>query len=479
MSNTCIDLLDNFTKKELMEFKSFVLPGVFNTDSKIYVLYNALKKHVIGKSQYNNQLEIRIYNTVFNKNFKLEKLKTPQKKKLNALMSSLTRLAENFLIYKLLLSNTETKKEVLYEVLLERRQLKLLEKHLKSDKKKLKEIEKKGTEYYKQIRNLEHYRFQVTHQTGLIAKQDNLEIIDENLDIYYILEKLSIRISMLSLEQITQRNFEHSKFTIIEKYVKNSNYKNNAAIVVCLAMVDLLEHKTTKHYNKLLQLLNKYGHIVSDEILIGGYNIAANFCSYNMKRGLFTHKHIFELYNILDIKNLLLEENFIPVNKLKNIVAIACRINEFDWATKTLKKYIEFVNNSFKKSVFQFNFGVINFYQKQYNEALQNFIRVYDVNLVYDINCRIMMMKAHYEVDEIYDERTLQIFRSAEKYFIANKLISVHNRTAYKNFVRMLINLYRIKHKVTKMKLSSFLNKLNSQKFNNDKNWLLSKLSEI
>jgi len=168
-----------------------------------------------------------------------------------------------------------------------------------------------------------------------------------------------------------------------------------------------------------------------------------------------------------------------PPVKLKNLIAIACRTEEFNWGKGTLDKYIKFINKAYRNSVYEFNFGVINFYQKKYNAALNNFIRVDDINLTYDINYRIMTMKTHYEVDETYDERTVQIFRSAEKYFTANKLISNNNRLAYKNFVRMLINLYRIKHIETKMKISSFRNKLNSQKFNQDKSWLLAKLEEL
>jgi len=161
------------------------------------------------------------------------------------------------------------------------------------------------------------------------------------------------------------------------------------------------------------------------------------------------------------------------------LVAVGCRTRQFGWSENILEKYIKYVNKQYKNSVYQFNCGVINFYQKKYNAALQNFIRVNDVNVVYDINYRIMMMKAHFEVDDGYDERTVQIFRSSEKYFAANKLISNNNRTSYKNFVRMLINLYRIKHKVTKMKTGSFIKKLNEQKFNQDKSWLVAKLEEI
>lgn len=479
MKYICIYLLNSFSEKEQADFTNYLIPGANNTSQKIYVLYQQLKKYIIGKCEVNQQFEIRIFNAVFGKKKADKQLTQIQKKKFNNLMSTLTALVENFLTIKQLNDKPAEKRALLYEALLEKKQFALLKKRLHNDKKKLQLIKRKDADYYNQIRTIENFNFKTLHQTGLITKQDNIEIINKNLDLYYILEKLSLKMSMLTVEQITQRNFDYSSFASIEHYIKKQGFNTNAAIQACLAMVHLLEQKTEKHYKHLLDLLNKFQNKISVEILIGGYNIAVNFCSYNLKRGIFSHQHTFDLHYILDEKNLLLEEDFMPVNKLKNLVAIACRVNEFNWATKILNKYITYTNKVFQKSVYEFNCGVIKFYEKKYNEALQNFIRVDDVNLAYDINYRIMMMKANYEVDEHYDERTVQIFRSAEKYFIANKLISNNNRTAYKNFVRMLINLYRIKHKVTKMKAGSFVKKLEAQKFNQDKSWLLAKLSKI
>jgi len=43
----------------------------------------------------------------------------------------------------------------------------------------------------------------------------------------------------------------------------------------------------------------------------------------------------------------------------------------------------------------------------------------------------------------------------------------------------MLINLYRIKHGVTKMQLSNLKEKLEAQKLNSNKSWLLEKIKEL
>jgi len=116
--------------------------------------------------------------------------------------------------------------------------------------------------------------------------------------------------------------------------------------------------------------------------------------------------------------NLLIEVDVIPVDKLKTVVAAGCRMGAFDWTVQMIEKYQPFVEKTVGESVYHFNLGVVAFYQQDCVES---------VNLNYDINCRVIMMKTHYEADKEYDERTLQIFRSAEKYFSENKQLKKQN----------------------------------------------------
>jgi len=478
MKHILIDLLNSFTKKELKGFENFLHPGFFYIDRKLIRLFNVLKKYSMNVTANHSLIEVRIYNTVFSKHIKTQQLNATQKIQLNALANALRRLAEDYLVYVELQKNNETKRTLLHNALLERNQVKLLQKHIKKDKKKIDYLEKKTEMHYRFLYELENSQFNLMYQKGEINEIDNLALINNNLDISYILEKLSLWISVLSLEQITHRTYDHSNFEIVEKFIEH-NYSSHPTINVCITMIHLLRDKTEIQYKKLLRLLDEHFKSIDDKILIAGYNIATNFCSYSIKRGAFTHQDLLKLYQSLDDKNLLIEDGFMPVTKLKNLVAVGCRTSKFKWGKNILEKYIDKVQEKYIKSVYEFNYGIINFYQQKYNAALQHFIRVNDIDFVLDNNYRIMMMKAHYEVDIYYDERTVQIFRSAEKYFAADKLLSNNNRAAYKNFTRMLINLYRIKHKETKMRPQGFLKKLHAQKFNQDKSWLMEKLAEL
>jgi len=89
--NTCVELLNTFTKKEQEDFRLFIKTGFHNTDEKIIVLYNELIKHIVGKEYLDDLLLLRIYNKVLNLNLKSKTLLTKDIKKINKLMSTLTR----------------------------------------------------------------------------------------------------------------------------------------------------------------------------------------------------------------------------------------------------------------------------------------------------------------------------------------------------------------------------------------------------
>lgn len=479
MKNICISILNKFSKKEHIEFEKFVQQGIFTTDKKIAMLYSGLKKHVIGRNFYSNQLEVRIYNSVFKQKLKAEKLSIPQKKQLNSVMNALRRLTEDFLVFKVMQEKPQIKQEALYEVLLEKKEYGLLEKHIKKDRKKINAIKGKNEIHYRFLYRIERYYSQLLNKKEMLYKQDSLNLINQNLDISYILEKLSLWTSMYSVEQVTQRKFDHSNFKLVETFIEDSVYRNNTTIVIYKAMIKLMKEKTEASYNQLLEILDENNSLVNEEVLKFGYGVAANFCVFNNRRGIFSHHHLLKIYQALDDKDLLLDNGAMPITKMKNLVAVGSQTRQFKWARIILNKYIYYVEKSAQKSVFEFCKGLINFSRNRYDAALQNFMRVDDVHFMFDLSYRLMIMKAHYEVDIEYDERTIQIFRSAEKFFTANKLLSTSNKTGYKNFVRMTINLYRIKHKATKMKISSFQAKLNAQQFNQDKIWLLAKLKEL
>lgn len=474
-----IDLLNAFTGKEIEGFSKFISYHYFNTDKILPALLIQLRKYVIAKSCNFSDYEVRIYKAIFSDLGNSIELNLKQRKRLNSKLNVLARLAEKFLCINGLDENNFCKNELLYQALLDKKQYELFNRKINSERKKIKLFKFKDSSYYYRIHKTESYILQSIHQNELMNAEDCLTKQNRNIDLFYILEKLSLYISMHTSRASANDSHNLDTIEMMWNLVNYIDYADIPLVKAYSATILLLKKQSNKTYKELIFMLDEFKDILSPDTLTILYSIALNFCAKQLKRGKFTFDDLFEIYKKLDEQNLFLVENLMPAKKLKNIITVGCRIGNFQWAQNILSKYYSFIRKPVRESVYQFNLGAIAFYQKKFDTSLQHFIKVDNVNLIYDINCRVMMLKAHFEIDEDYDERTVQIYRSTEKYFVENKSLTSYNKRAFKNFIRLLINLYRIKHQATKMNVTSFQKKLDAQELNSDKSWLKEKLKEL
>jgi len=464
----CIELLKKFSEKEIERLIFFVESLYFNSDLYIVKLLEVLKKQVLDEPYFNNALQRMVYEHVFDKKIAITGLNVSQKQQLNHKLSALLRLVERFLVVEGLEEHQAYYNDILLQKILMKKQFKLFNRYVKRNKKQLKTQSKKDIQYYEHLQKIEKKVLEYLYLNGQLNIKDNLPKLNYNLDMTYIIDKFSLHITLLHLEEVTLKKYDASSIEAMEKLINLPQYAVHPLICIYLAIIDFTKAPNEASYHQLLLLLDIHTSAISKENLNGFYVLATNFCIRQIQTGEFDYRQLFDLYKIMYEKDLLIENNFISINKLKTVVAVGCRVGEFEWIMGIVEKYQPFVEKVVRKSVYHFNLGVVAFYQKDYEKALHHFIRVESVNFNYDLNCRVIMMKTHYEVDREYDERTQQIYRSAEKYFNENKQLTPKKKKAYKNFIRTLINLYRIRHRATRMRLEDLKAKLELQEVNSD-----------
>jgi len=455
----CIELLNSFTETELDQFSHFINCYYFNTDKSVVKLFENLQKRILNKNSFNETEQKIIFEQVFGMSTKEFTFNKKEKKHLNAKMSLLKNLAEQFLSIEGLMESPAKYNGLLLNKLLNKGQNRLLERHFNELTKKTKNTTQENIELYDLRQTIEFCKRDHSFQTGLIYSRttDNLDVLNFNFDTYYLVKKLDIFIAILSLETISTTKHNRSSFENIKSLLSLPQYKKHPLINLYQSVVNLLIYKTQNSYENLLNTLHTSFSLTSKEDLIAFYNVATNYCVQQIRLGEFDYADLFDLYLEMDDKNLLIENNTISILKIMNIITVACRIKSFENAELLIEKYRPFIRKHLRNSVCNYNYGAIAFYKKEYNQALKYFIRVGDINLEYDVNCRVVILKCHYEMDKHYDERTMQIFRSANKFFNDNK----------------------IKHHETKMQLSRAKEKLDAQEVNSDKNWLQTKMDEL
>jgi len=474
-----IEILESLSERELDKLSRFVSSTYFNTDKNAVKLLKALNKNIINKKTLDSQVQCVIYRQVFSDlPQSTTVLSKAQKATFNAKMNVLTRLTEKFLTVEALDEN-DISDVLLNNKLLEKKLFRLLERRIKKNRQEISQL--KDANYYIHKYQMETNVLNYLHHRGGLAKQDNLPELNLNLDIYYILNKLNLHTTALSLmDSYASKEYDFADMKTIEVLLNLPQYSKHPLIQLHLAITNLLTHKTHDDYSRLLEMINRHQAVIPTDDLHASYVVATNFCVYQITSGnLDYYRYQLDLYKIMDNRNLILEGNSISQRKLKNMVSVGCQTNEFEWAIEMIHKYYPFLKKGLRDSIYNFNLGKIEFYQKNYQAAIDYLYQIDNIDLEHDINRRMITIKSYYELENEYKETTAQVFRSAEKYIQQCKPLTFKKRKAYKNFIRILINLYRVRHRVSKMEIETIRKKLENVVYVSDKNWLLEKIDEL
>jgi len=474
----CISLLKAFSEKELAGFSLFIANQYFNSDKSIPKLLNLLKKNVIRYDLFDQAQESKLYFSLFNENSNDLKLSSIQKSRLNSKYNALTRLAERFLCINAIEEDKSIKNKLLFKELLNKKQYALFNRRVNKEKKNIERQDKVDLEFHNNALVVEEAVLDFAHQSSNLIEVD-LQHLNFQYDVQHLLKKLSLYITMLEYEKTYEKKYNKISIQFALSLIQLPEYQNHSLINLTYSTVNLIIEQNKEAFDVLLSLLSKEWKNITKNDLNGFYNVCINYCARQLRKGENTYKDMFDIYKVMHEKDLLVEGNILPESKLKIIVAVCCRVKEFEWAKNIINQYQQYIRKPIRKSLSHLHYGALAFYQKDYNLALHHFIRVDSIDINHDVNCRVLMMKSHYEVDKDYDERTVQIFRSTEKYFYENKALTSYSKKAHRNFIRILINLYRIKHYATKMTKVRIREKLEQQDLNIDKNWLLQKVDEL
>lgn len=472
-----LELLQSFSRKDQKRFKQLVSSNFFNSDKKILDLLNLLLDQLKKGNLKAINLAL-LHNKLFNAN--LKSLNAQQKSLTYSKMSLLMSLAQQFITLQNLDNNPTFKTVLLQKGLISRKQYRLYEQFLKKEVKGL-ESAAKGIEFYQHKYFLGDSQLNYLQLKGVINKQNNLAEIKESLSLYYLFSQLDLYLLELSLAEFSSTHtIDHSYFGALKPLLQLTSIQSHPLVKVYLSVIDLLRKKTDETFFILIKVLDKYTSDIPRESLINFYNSAVNFCVLQLRKDKQTYnQHLFELYKMMDEKDLLFDEYQIHIGNLRNIINQSCRLEEYDWATEMLDKYYEAIPKNIRAAVRDFNLGTIAYYNKDYQLVIDYLFPLPTINLSYDINRRTIMIKAYYELDTDYKETTHTLFRSFEKYIREQKNLTSKSKTSYKNFIGTLINLYRIKHNATKMMLENVKKKLETQKLNSNKSWLLEKIEGL
>lgn len=468
-----------FNEKERRELKKFVESPFFNTNKSLIRLYKWLKKHIESKQQPPSK-HMAYLRTFTDKSAPSNPLNPAELQALNVVLSKLTQLVFKYLTWKKLEENEAYKQHLLLQSFLDNNAPELFRLHFTKIYSQNKTQKISGETYYN--RHLLEYDFSRWNllQKHNIQQKDNLQAVSDNLALYYLVQQLELGCEMLSFGRAYKTLYDYDALTHALQTAHLPQFRDHALVEIYRTAVLILKDEQTTHFEQLKCLLNIHEHQVARRVLNHMYILATNFCTRRIIAGQTEYlQELFQIYQLMSEKNLLMEGDYIPVGKMKNIISVACQLRHFDWIRQLIEDSRLLIAPHFRDSVYDFGIGLIYFYKGNLRKAISHLIRVDDIDINYHLSGRFVLMKAYYDLDEDYSERTEQIFKSFIAYIKHNKVISTVNKEGYTNFTKTLISLYRIKHMVGKRSLEVVENRLHNYSRVSDKKWLLEKIEEL
>lgn len=482
-----IELLVSFSTEELSSFKRFLKSPYHNSDKNIIRLYDFLKSEVLdGQNSFDDTTRLKAYQAMVVEKRAIGKILNKEEYVLlRAKMSILFELAQQFLVTKAVTEDSVIKNQLLTRKILEKKQFSIYEGLVKKQEKELAKNQTKGIKYYKSAFQFEQHKMTYLYQNRRLEKEDNFPALHTNLDMYYLINKLDLYSTMYSIMNVREK--EEPYDFVAEEAVSIlqalPNYSNKPIIFIYKTIIQLIKTKDETVYAILLDCLDKHSATISKKDLIGIYHSAINFCIGQIREGKITYyTDILNLYKAMDKEEILMDKDFIDIIKLKNLIAASCRDKDFKWATTLVDKYCSFIRpKAIQKYMVNFYLGGIAFHQGKYEKAKDKLHEAEKgkLNPSIRLNCKILLAKSYYEIDKDYDIGTYRYLTTLENFTQNNEKLTSKSKKAYKNFIRILINLYRFRFKQGKQKLKSIRNKLEQMDLNSDKKWLLEKIVEL
>ena len=464
-----IQLLQTLSKVELNRFSDYVSSPYFNKNEQIIKLLEVLTELYPKYDEENVHREV-LYKKVFNDDHLNEQ-------KLRYLMSDLTKLLENFLIDQKmkdqLFQNNHLLISIFQEKALEKYENAILDQSITY----LQKYPYLDDNYYYTKYIIEKDKYQYLTSNREAAAKENLLNIVENLDIFYLINKLKYSCEIINHINSYAGEYDPMLLNEILVYLKKTKHEHIPAVAIYnQILMMLIENDNEAAYNNLKNLLIENINNIPQDEMNDMYIFARNFCAKRINMGDTKYlQELFSLYNTLIENGIIFQNGFLSQWDYKNIVVVGLELNETEWVKDFIYKYKDFIREENKENVFKFNLALYYFHLKKYGKTMDLIRDVEFTDVYYYLNCKFILLKSFYELEEIGPMYSL--VDTLYNYLRRNKQVSKYQKEVRFNFLKYIKKLIKVMYRDKDM-LRKLKEEISEAKHVYNHTWLLQKIDE-
>lgn len=199
------------------------------------------------------------------------------------------------------------------------------------------------------------------------------------------------------------------------------------------------------HFHNLRALLDKHGLEISPGMAGELYKGILSFCIFRVNNGDEGFlAELLKVYQSMLRQGLLLNDKNLPASHFKNIVVVACRTGDFEWADWFLDQYGPLLSEDEAENALLYNRAVLDYFLERKAESEAGFLEVIkdSKDIYYGVDARIYLLRIFYEVANVDGMESL--CHSFRIFLMRSKSLPENRKKRYFTFIgfyRRLINI--------------------------------------
>jgi hypothetical protein len=477
LQSKLITTLKTLSEKEIKQFQLWAKAEAFNKNKSIIQLLNIISRFAPNfdekKAQQGLQKQV-----VFKKIFPKESYNNLR---LNNLLSDTYLLLSDFLAYQNFQKSNSLTRLCLMNELFE----KGLYKNVEQESRKFRQLQDSST-----TRNasfyFDEYLFYKQKDALFLSKPNrtadiNLQLKNDQLDLFYFATKLKIACDMNSRNAVIQANYQSPFLNeLLQQYRDNqAHFENIPAIHVYYQVLQMLNNQDdSQYYYQLKSTLADNLPSFPNEELRTLYDYARNYCIRKINNGETAYyQEILNLYQFLLDKQIIFKNGYLTQWDYKNIITVGLRLQTYEWTENFIKTYKNNLPENVRENAYVYNLASFYYETHRYKQSLQLLHEVKFTDTTYPLGAKIIQLKSYYELQET--EPFYALTDAFQIFVKRNRQLSDYRKTAYLNLIILTKKIFKLREQkgfiansVWQNRYDKIKSKIESQRVAN-KDWIL------
>ena len=337
----------------------------------------------------------------------------------------------------------------------------------------------RSSDYFLYHFQIEKNLFYLRQSNVEFYSKKNIEDISENLDKFYIAEKLKYYCEILGREVLSNIQYNFNFIEELKAFVESNKFDNDLIIrIYFLIYKTLSEPNKHENYFEVKELIFKnYRHFDGIELQeLFGAILNFAIAQINLGNSKFQDEMI-NIYDFIFEKDILITENFMTPVKFSNVITISLRAGNYDFAENFVLEFQELLPSSLRDGIVTFSLAQIYFYRKDFKYVMNQLQQVEYPDLIVNLRAKTIYLATLMELKE-YDaiaawSESFKVFLNRKKKEIPEARIKT-----YQNFITLVRMIAGVEFGDQKYfnKVEKELEKYSGNIVNEQ--WLKEKLSE-